>query len=47
MQRLGWIEGSNLTVERRITGEDPERRRAAAAELVAEKLDIIVCSGRD
>jgi ABC-type uncharacterized transport system substrate-binding protein len=45
MQRLGWIEGSNLTVDRRVTGEDPARRSAAAAELVADRLDVIVAAG--
>jgi putative ABC transport system substrate-binding protein len=45
MQRLGWIEGRNLTVERRITGEDPERRRIAAAELFAERPNVIVAAG--
>ena len=34
MRRLGWIEGRNLAVERRVTGEDPERRKTAAAELI-------------
>ena len=45
MQRLGWAEGRNLTVERRVTGEDPERRKIAAAELVATNPDVIVAAG--
>ena len=45
MQRLGWAEGRNLTVERRVTGEDPERRKTAAAELVATNPDVIVAAG--
>jgi putative tryptophan/tyrosine transport system substrate-binding protein len=45
MQRLGWIEGRNLVVERRVTGEDPERRKTAAAELVAANPDVIVAAG--
>jgi len=45
MQRLGWTEGRNLTVERRVTGEDPERRKIAAAELVATNPDVIVAAG--
>lgn len=45
MRRLGWVEGSNLTVDRRVTGEDPERRKSAAAELVAERPDVIVAGG--
>jgi putative ABC transport system substrate-binding protein len=45
MERLGWIEGRNLSVERRVTGEDPESRRAAAAELAASTPDVIVAAG--
>jgi len=45
MQRLGWAEGRNLTVDRRVTGEDPERRKTAAAELVATNPDVIVAAG--
>jgi len=45
MRRLGWTEGLNLTVERRVTGEDPERRKTAAAELVAANPDVIVAAG--
>jgi putative tryptophan/tyrosine transport system substrate-binding protein len=45
MRRLGWIEGRNLVVERRVTGEDPERRRTAAAELIAANPDVIVAAG--
>jgi putative ABC transport system substrate-binding protein len=45
MRRLGWIEGRNLVVERRMTGEDPERRKAAAAELIAANPDVIVAAG--
>ena len=45
MQRLGWIEGRNLSVDRRVTGEDPERRKIAAAELVAQRPDVIIAAG--
>jgi len=45
LQRLGWVEGRNLVVEYRMTGEDPERRRTAAAELIAAHLDVIVAAG--
>jgi putative tryptophan/tyrosine transport system substrate-binding protein len=45
MGRLGWVEGRNLVVERRITGENPERRKVAAAELIAANLDVIVAAG--
>jgi putative tryptophan/tyrosine transport system substrate-binding protein len=45
MARLGWVEGRNLTVERRITGEDPERRKTAARELITAHPDVIVAAG--
>jgi putative ABC transport system substrate-binding protein len=45
LRRLGWVEGRNLFVERRITGEDPERRKTAAAELVAANPNVIVAAG--
>jgi len=45
LARLGWVEGRNLIVERRITGEDPERRKTAARELVAANPDVIVAAG--
>ena len=47
MQRLGWIEGRNLVVDRRVTGESPERRKVAAAELIATNPDVIVAAGID
>lgn len=45
MRQLGWIEGRNLVVDRRVTGEDPDRRKAAAAELIATHPDVIVVAG--
>ena len=45
MRRHGWVEGRNLIVERRVTGEDAERRKAAAAELIAANSDAIVAAG--
>jgi len=45
LQRLGWVEGRNLIVERRVTGEDPEQRKTAAAELIAAKPGVIVSAG--
>jgi len=45
MARLGWVEGHNLTVERRITGGDLEQRKTAAIELVSANLDAIVAAG--
>ena len=45
MRRLGWVERHNLTVDRRVTGEDPERRKTAAVELIAANPDVIVAAG--
>ena len=45
LRRLGWVEGRNLVVERRVTGENPERRQTAAAELIAANPDVIVAAG--
>jgi putative ABC transport system substrate-binding protein len=45
LRGLGWVEGHNLVVETRVTGENPERRKVAAAELIAANLDVIVAAG--
>jgi putative ABC transport system substrate-binding protein len=45
LQRLGWVEGRNLTVEKRGAGGQPDRLPALAAELVGLKPDIIVAVG--
>ena len=45
MHQLGWIEGRNLVVDRRVTGDDQERRRTAAAELVSANPRVIVAAG--
>jgi putative ABC transport system substrate-binding protein len=45
LRRLGCVEGRNLVVERRVTGENPERRQTAAAELIAANPDVIVAAG--
>jgi putative tryptophan/tyrosine transport system substrate-binding protein len=45
MRRLGWVEGRNLVVERRVTRPDPEERKTAAAQLVAASPDCIVAAG--
>jgi putative tryptophan/tyrosine transport system substrate-binding protein len=45
MVKLGWVEGRNLLVARRVTGEDAGRRKIAAAELVAANPDAIVAAG--
>jgi putative tryptophan/tyrosine transport system substrate-binding protein len=45
LARLGWVEGRNLVVVRRVTGEAPEHRKTAAAELIATNPDVIVAAG--
>lgn len=42
LTRLGWVEGRNLTVDKRGAGGEQERLPALAAELVALKPDLIV-----
>src|SRR5262245_21227871 len=41
MKDLGWVYGQNIVAERRY-GESPDQLRAAAADLVRLKVDIIV-----
>jgi putative ABC transport system substrate-binding protein len=45
LQRLGWIEGRNLLIERRWTGGRPDVSRRYAAELVALAPDVILATG--
>jgi putative tryptophan/tyrosine transport system substrate-binding protein len=40
MRQLGWVEGQNLVVERRF-GESGDQLRAAAADLVRLKVDVL------
>src|SRR6516162_6265532 len=42
LQELGWTDGSNIQIETRFGGADPDRIRAGAAELVALAPDVIV-----
>jgi putative ABC transport system substrate-binding protein len=42
MRDLGWIEGRNLTVERRFCAGDIDRLATSAADLVRLKVDIIL-----
>src|SRR6266849_5282353 len=39
---LGWIEGQNISIERRNCAGDVERLKGFAAELALLKVDIIV-----
>jgi putative ABC transport system substrate-binding protein len=42
LRELGWIEGQNVTIERRRTEGEADRLREAAADLVQLKVDVIV-----
>ena len=42
---LGWIEGTNITIEYRFAEQKNERIPELAAELVRLKVDLIVISG--
>ncbi len=45
LHELGWIEGRNVALEPRWTGERPESLRDLAAELVRLRVDVIVANG--
>jgi putative ABC transport system substrate-binding protein len=42
LHELGWIEGRNIRIEYRLTGEDAEHIRVGAQELIALAPDVIV-----
>jgi ABC-type uncharacterized transport system substrate-binding protein len=44
LRDLGWTNGRNLRIDYRFTGENPERIRVAAGELVALAPDVIFVS---
>ena len=44
LEELGWIDGQNVRIYYRVTGENTERIRIAAEELVAIAADVIVAS---
>ena len=45
MRNLGYIEGKNIVIERRFADGDYKRLPSLAAELVREKVDVIVAIG--
>jgi putative ABC transport system substrate-binding protein len=45
LNKFGWIEGKNITIEYRFAEQRRERLPELAAELVRLKVDIIVASG--
>ena len=44
MNRLGWIEGKNITIDYRFAEQEPKRLPDLAAEFVRLKVDVILCS---
>jgi putative ABC transport system substrate-binding protein len=45
LRELGYVEGKNITLERRTGALNVDRQRIAAAELVRLKVDVIVAGG--
>ena len=46
MNKLGWVEGKNFTIEYRFAEQKAARLPELAAELVRQKVNLIVASGR-
>ena len=44
LREFGWTENQNIAIEYRWAGEDPNRLRELAAELVGHKVDVIIGS---
>src|SRR5262245_421089 len=42
LNKLGWVEGKNITIEYRFAEQQPERLPELAADLVRFKVDLIV-----
>ena len=45
LHELGWVEGRNLTIEKRLVGDSPQSGRELAAELQGLQVALIVASG--
>src|SRR5215472_11696391 len=45
LRELGWIEGSNVRIDTRLSADDPDRLNAYATELVGLQPDALVASG--
>jgi putative ABC transport system substrate-binding protein len=45
LQQLGWTVGSNVRIEYHWGGNDAERLRKSAAEMVALAPDVVLASG--
>src|SRR5438034_950667 len=42
LRELGWFDGRNVTIDHRFSGDDRERIRTNATELVASNPDVIM-----
>jgi putative ABC transport system substrate-binding protein len=45
LQELGWVQGQNVHIDFRFLGDEPNRLKPYAAELVALKPDALLASG--
>ena len=45
LRERGWVEGQNVTIERRFAAGQADRLPALAAELVALNVDVILAAG--
>jgi len=45
LNKLGWVEGKNITIEYRFAGGKSERLAELAADLVRHKVDLIMATG--
>jgi nucleotide-binding universal stress UspA family protein len=45
LSKLGWIEGKNITIEYRYGEQKSERLPELSADLVRQKVDLIVVTG--
>src|SRR5262245_9314149 len=45
LRELGWIEGRNVHIDTRVSGGDPDRLKAHAADLAGLQPDALVASG--
>jgi putative tryptophan/tyrosine transport system substrate-binding protein len=45
LRRLGWVEGHNLMITRRVSGHDPQKRIEVARDLVSANPHLIVAAG--
>jgi putative tryptophan/tyrosine transport system substrate-binding protein len=45
LNKVGWIEGKNINIEYRFAEQELDRVQGLAADLVRQKVDLIVVSG--